>query len=197
MGLIPRDYHNPQHTLSVLFGVREIGERAVDNTKIHSRDIELLEVAAAFHDIEQDMGSGANETQSTQIATHMMTQTGCFEDDEIDLVRAMILSTTVNFDTGFLKQLVLTQFGYPTSIMADADLATLGASTSVYWDAAERLLFELSRTREPSVEQRRAFLENQVLLLENHRFFTEEATSLYSHQPANLGSTRDALRKLA
>src|SRR3990167_4339691 len=180
-------YHSTRHTKYVLEAIRSIGELAVENMRISSTDIGLLEIAAAFHDIEQGLGSRANENASARCAANMMAGTGRFKEGEIDLVWAMILSTKVSFDKGILKQLVLSQqYGYPTHIMADADLATLGALMVIYWDAAERLLFELSRTLEPNIEQRRAFLKNQIRLLEDHRFLTEEAASLYGNQRMNL-----------
>ncbi|KKQ94173.1 MAG: hypothetical protein UT66_C0013G0015 [candidate division CPR2 bacterium GW2011_GWC1_39_9] len=197
-GETPLAYHNPAHVAEVMKAALNIGDLACQHGKIKSSDLDLLAIAAFFHDIEQGMGSGANEDESACIAAEKMRETGAFSDEEIQAVQSMIRSTKVRFDeNGIMHQLVMdVGHGYLPLIMADADLSIMGAAPEVYWDYMEWLLQEMKKTAYPSKEKRRDFLKGIETLLKSHTFFTEEAQALYGRQEENLFVCRKLLAEL-
>jgi predicted metal-dependent HD superfamily phosphohydrolase len=190
-GISPHAYHNGRHSLDVEQAAVAIGIRAVANGKITHKSTTLLEIAPPFHDIEQGLGSGANEIESADIAVEQMEDTGAFEVWEIEAVNQMILSTITTFVDGVMKQSADAEglddeMVYLCRIMADADLATLGAPWETYWNRVEGLQLELLG-EDPTAEARRTFLEGQLRLLQNHVFFTDEARELYPYQADHIG----------
>lgn len=55
-GETPKKYLNLRHSREVLDAATKIAELAVKNGEITNRDIALIRISAAFHDIEQNLG---------------------------------------------------------------------------------------------------------------------------------------------
>src|SRR3989344_1347059 len=151
----PKRYHNRPHSESVLDAAGNITQLAFEAGKIAASDIHLIKIAASFHDIEQDLGSGFNESESARIAEEEMRKTGAFKEEDIQKVKRMILATNIFFENGSLRQSATDE--YPTQIIADADLAHLGQESDIYWKKAKKLLKELKGTDYPSREDEIAF----------------------------------------
>ena len=190
----PKKYHNRPHSEVVLGAARMIARLSLEAGKIAASDIPLVEIAASYHDIQQDLGSGLNEKESARIAAEEMRKTGSFKEEDIQKVKRMILATNVSFENGSLRQSATDE--YPTQIIADADLAHLGQEPSIYWETAKNVLKELKGTDTPSREDEIAFTKGNLTLLENHRFYTEEATRLFPHRQQNIEFTQEHLKSL-
>lgn len=191
----PLAYHNLVHTFEVDGAAHRIGMKAAGNGKITHRLTTLLEIAACFHDIEQDLGSGANEIESARIAVKEMEQTGAFEDREIEAVRRMILATTVRFEDGMLFQSAVAESSDPEvdylcQILADADLASLGSRWDRFFTRMKALEQEMYG-EDQSLEQKNEFLQRQITLLSRHVFYTPEATELFPFQEENAERLRN------
>jgi predicted metal-dependent HD superfamily phosphohydrolase len=177
-GQNPKNYHNLIHTQDVIAAAKQIAQS--------SPDLPLVEIAAAFHDLEQDLGSGPNEKSSAATAAKKMTETGSFTENEIHKVTTMILATTAHFENGTIIQAV-TPGDYLSQILADADLSALGREPTVYWQKTLDLSKEIPNT------DILAFTRLQITLLKNHQFYTAEAAELFPHQQQNLKFIEDRL----
>ncbi len=183
-GDTPKSYHNQIHTQGMMNAARKIAQLALEAGKISDSDILLIEIAASFHEIEQDLGRGLNEKESAKIAEEEMREIGLFGNEDIQKVRAMILATTVYFEAGIMRQSPTEE--YLTQIVADADLSSLGQEQNIYWEEAKGLLKEIKKTDSPSREDEIAFVEKELTILENHQFYTEEARKLFPHKEENI-----------
>ncbi|SRR5258708_26028754 len=183
-GKIPKSYHNRVHTQDVVNASEQIARLSLETSKINDSDIPLIKIAASFHDIEQDLGSGLNEEESSRLAEEEMRKTGLFEEGDILKVKMMILGTKVNFKGGVMKQSATED--YLTQIVADADLSSLGREPHIFWGKAIGLLKEIKNTDTPSREDEIAFAIGEISFLENHQFHTEEANKLFPYKRKNI-----------
>lgn len=89
---------------------------------LRSRDIELIAVAAAFHDAGFITTPSANEPIAAELAALEMRQVG-YADQECALVRQMILDTAlISSPEGLIQSPSTPLSGY----LLDADLSNLG-----------------------------------------------------------------------
>jgi len=193
-GETPKSYHNRVHAQDVLAASRQIAILSLATGKVEASDIPLIEIAAAFHDIEQGLGKGLNEIESARLAEVEMRKDGLFGEKDIQKVKRMILATTVHFKNGIMGQSATEEF--LTQVIADADLSTLGQEASIYWSRAIGLLKEMKGTDDPSKEDLIVFAEGQSAFLANHQFYTEEARKLFAHKQENIEFTRAQLESL-
>lgn len=190
----PKSYHNRVHAQDVLDASRQITKRSLTAGKVETSDIPLVEIAAAFHDIEQDMDGGLNETESARLAEIEMRKNGIFNEEDIQKVRRMILATIIHFDDGIMKQSATEEF--LTQVIADADLSHLGREPNIYWSRAMGLLKEIKGTNDLSKEDTITFAEGQPTFLTNHQFYTEEARRLFAHKQENITFARTQIELL-
>lgn len=190
----PKFYHNLEHTKNVLESARKLAELAIKNGKIKGDDEPLLEMAAAGHDLEQDLGSGKNERESSREIQEEMVKLGIFSREEIQRVDAILLATIFFLEGDLVKQSVTGD--YATKIMADADLCALGQPTEYYWKTAQDFLHEIKGTTEPTLEDQLSWAERQVSLLSGHQYFTEEAKELFPHVQENLVYAKEQVIRL-
>jgi predicted metal-dependent HD superfamily phosphohydrolase len=89
---------------------------------LQSRDIELIAIAAAFHDAGFITSSGPNESIAAELAVAGMRRGG-YSDKECALVRQMILDTAlISSPQGLVQSPSTPLSGY----LLDADLSNLG-----------------------------------------------------------------------
>lgn len=182
-------YHNAEHTQDVISAVTKMGRLGIDGGKIDFPTVDLLRIAAAFHDVEQlEQGEGNNEKESAESAVYAMRTTGMFSTEDHQRVRGFILSTRVYPVDGTIEQ--RSTHDYPTQIMCDADLALLGAEDQMYWQRSMDLLREIKRNDQITPEDVRKFLNSQIALLEHHKFFTSEAAEFFPRQGEHLQQTK-------
>lgn len=181
----PLSYHNLIHTENVMKAAGAIARLAVEAGKIDDSDVTLVEIAAAYHDVEHGLGRGVSEDVSASIAEQQMRKAGVFDGADIAKVVGMIRATKVHFDEAGIMKQAASPDDYLTKIIADADLHLLGSPTEEQHNGAIALLHEISDTDSPTPEQEHAFFQNQLKLFENHEYYTNEAVQLYSYKAVN------------
>lgn len=175
-------YHDTEHTRQVIAATMLLGNLALTRGNITQHESQLLIIAGAFHDVEQGLGSGRNETESASQAENAMRKTGLFTSDDIEKVRTGIMATQVVYDAGHLEQSATDYF---TKLLADADLVSLGSSTEQYWDRTVGLFYEWYGERADDREARIQFMTHQITLLSTHVYYTVEARTIFTNQPFN------------
>ena len=152
-------YHSGQHTLDVINECLELA-----NTDLLSnKQIELLTIAAAFHDsgfLEQREN---NEEIGAAYAEQAMLEDGSYSKEEIEEVKKCILSTNVGPNFSRTAQTELSKY------LLDADLGSLGRE-----DALQKT--ELLAKEENA--DLKTFLNNTLLLMTVHQWLTPAAQKL-------------------
>lgn len=190
----PKFYHNLEHTKNAVEAARMIAELAYENGNIIASEVILTEMAAAGHDLEQDLGSGDNEEESARETALSMEATHEFSIPDVEKVKKMIAATIFFLDGALVKQSVTED--YLTKIMADADLCALGQPTEYYWKTAQDFLHEIKGTATPTLEDQLAWAHRQVSLLSGHQYHTEEARTLFHHLEENLAFAKEQVARL-
>ena len=118
---LPSDlhYHSLQHTCDVL---HEVVNYAVRD-RLADRDIELLAIAAAFHDAGFLVQRFNNESIGAQYAHEAMIESGNYSKYEIETVNRLILDTRMSLTREGLKQVPSCDL---STYLLDADLSNLG-----------------------------------------------------------------------
>lgn len=183
-------YHNRTHTEDVLLASQQIGQRLVRGKKIAPRDLQLLRLAAAFHDDEQDLGKvapGANEFASATIAAKTMQRyPEIFSADDIKRVERAIMATRVKFENGQMVQIV-DRSDVLGLALADADLAHLGRDIGLH----RSMMFDKEMqyragawngdsATDPNPAATEQNLQSSVALLGYHEYFLPQSRTLYS-----------------
>ena len=154
-------YHNLQHTLNVVNAAKEIAAEY----GLKSRELEILEIAAWFHDLGYDLGAEGHEARSAAYAEKFLTQRG-YSQDKISLVNTCILSTRYPQSPESLLE----------KILCDADLSHLGKST--YWDRCGKVRQELALVKNQIMDDHE-WIVFELDFLANQQFHTDVARGLY------------------
>jgi uncharacterized protein len=147
-------YHTADHTKYVIDKAILIGKEE----KIQNYDMELLKIAALFHDMGFLKSRDNHEEVSCEMASQELPYWD-FESSEISQICGMIRSTKI-------PQRPITQLD---KILADADLEYLG--TDLYEEGASRLYSELIFFNPTLTEKE--WLEIQVNFLNSHHYHTD------------------------
>jgi uncharacterized protein len=147
-------YHTADHTKYVIEKAILIGKEE----KIQNYDMELLKVAALFHDMGFLKSRDNHEEVSCEMASQELPYWD-FERNEISQICGMIRSTKI-------PQRPITQLD---KILADADLEYLG--TDLYEEGASMLYRELIYFNPTLTEKE--WLEIQVNFLNSHHYHTD------------------------
>lgn len=156
-------YHSVEHTYDV---VRETVRFALHDG-LDARTIELLAIAAAYHDSGFLVQPDDNEPIGAERACEAMTAAGGYDEAEIALVKNLILDTKlVAIENGILQQQPTTEL---SKYLLDADLSNFGRD-----DFFEKIsLLEKENGREPC-----ALLLATRNLLTHHHFLTPAGNAL-------------------
>lgn len=145
-------YHNAHHTAFVV-------DKAImlaDQHKIKGRDLELIKIAALYHDTGFLISHVNHENLGCQFASEDLQ--GELSRDELDKVCGMITATKIPQRPQNILE----------KIVADADLFYLG--TPNYKKISNRLFLELKHF-DPSINEER-WLEIQIGFLSTHSYHT-------------------------
>jgi predicted metal-dependent HD superfamily phosphohydrolase len=115
-------FHDFSHATHVVEAVTEIGL----GCNVGERELELLQLAAWFHDSGYDQGAEGHEERSCRHAVHYLSKHGV-PDQDMDVITRCIMATKLPFKPKDLLE----------EIICDADLSHLGKKT--YWDRCGRL----------------------------------------------------------
>ncbi|MEL6923781.1 MAG: HD domain-containing protein, partial [Bacteroidota bacterium] len=115
-------YHDLQHTRNVVGAIVEIAE----GYELTNKEMELLKLAAWFHDTGYDKGAKDHEQRSCQYARNFLQQFEYSEED-LDVICGCIMATKLpQSPRNLLEQ-----------IIGDADMSHLGKKN--YWDRCGRV----------------------------------------------------------
>lgn len=153
---IPEEYyyHNYEHTEYILNKVLEIGE----HENCTSAELELLAVAALWHDVGYINVYQGHEEEGCRLAAKHLPEFG-YPQKDIDVVLGMIMATKVPQDPKTKLE----------SIIADADMEYLGTENPR--ELADKLYREL-KTKTPELT-REKWKQTEIDFIENHKYFTE------------------------
>jgi predicted metal-dependent HD superfamily phosphohydrolase len=146
-------YHNYKHTLYVLDIAAEIGRYE----KCTVEELDLIEVAALWHDTGYIKTYKNHEEESCLLARHYLPEYG-FSDKDIDKICGMIMATKIpQSPKNKLEE-----------ILADADLEYLG--TESFHETADDLFRELKFINPLLTEEK--WNQTQISFIQKHHFFT-------------------------
>lgn len=187
----PKAYHNQCHSLDVIEAVTVLGNMAIAGGRIRPADLALLQLAAAFHDAEQNKGAD-NESASAALAAKAIKAGGQFNDQEIMTVQKLIKATRINISARRVKQ----QAGrdYRQQILADADLANLGLDTERYWQSLCNIFVETRQMKGQDNQAFRNYLIERSNFITNHTYLSDEANTAFPNKPANVQFIKDLIR---
>lgn len=154
-------FHDVQHVKNVVEAVQLIGKAC----GVNGRQLELLQMAAWFHDTGYIEGAEGHEERSCKFAVEFFSKHQVLEQ-ELDVITRCIMATKLPFKP---KDLV-------EEIICDADLSHLGKD--IYWDRCGRLRQELLMTRSILMSEQE-WLQFEIDFMSNHQYFTKEAAELY------------------
>jgi len=153
-------YHTPSHTDDVLQEATAFGKA----DRLTEREIELLVVGAAFHDVGFIEKMSGNEVVGARMAGEAMRALGGYSAEEIALVETMIRDTEVKLLPSGPRQVPTTKLSH---YLCDADVSNLGRP-----DFLEKA--ELVR-REVNVPRNEAFFVNLRRFVGGHEWYTPAA----------------------
>jgi hypothetical protein len=182
-GRRPLAYHNEDH----LIDVADAGHPIAKDQNMKPRQYGNYMIALFYHDYEQDYKEPfMNEALSAEKAVAEMRKTRKFENTDYVEVEAMIMATATYMKNGRLYQNVNGLYLPQKKNAADADMASLGRNTDVFWDRALNLYQEWNPGQPLSGPAYERFVRNEVELLRNFRFYTPEAAALFPNREKNL-----------
>ena len=149
-------YHCPEHTLRVI----ERAEFLAKKENLTSSEINLIKVAALYHDAGFLIGRKDHETKSCNLASKELPEFG-FSKEEISIICGMINATRIPQKT----------YNKYDKVVADADLFYLG--TEDYNFYSEKLYLELKHFN-PEITEKE-WLKIQLDFLSTHHFHTAYA----------------------
>lgn len=171
-------YHNLAHTRNVVNAVREIGI----NSEISEADLEIVKIAAWFHDIGHIQVCEGHEEVSAEFANDYLTKIG-YPQDSIKKVMDCILATRIPHNPHNLLE----------EIICDADIIHIGSKD--FFDQSELLRIELERRENKKIPES-AWLNKSLEFLEKNKFFTKFAKIKYDERKnSNLLKVKKKIKK--
>jgi len=146
-------YHNPEHTIYVQEKTLEIGR----HEGCSEDELNLLDIAALWHDTGYTRIYKNHEEQSCQLARQYLTEKG-ISPIEIDQICSIIMATKIP----------QTPKNKLEEIIADADLEYLGTET--FKNKSQDLFHEL-RSLNPSLTKDK-WDQMQISFISKHKYFT-------------------------
>lgn len=153
-------YHNLDHTLRVLDAVEILaaGESVTD-----PEILELLRIAAVYHDCGFLRQYQANESVAAEMASEALPGFG-YSPTQIEFVKRMIMVTVLGAEPADVHE----------RIIKDADFDYLGREG--YWETSLKLKEEWSHVG--MVYTMEDWISLQERFLSGHRFYTQTAIQL-------------------
>jgi predicted metal-dependent HD superfamily phosphohydrolase len=164
--VVPREYvyHDIAHTE----GVVRIANHIATLNGLSMREIELLTIAAWFHDTGYDKGPEGHEQRSWQNAEQFLSNYK-FSPEDLNIIKKCILATKVpQHPTTLLEQ-----------IICDADLSHLGEKT--YWERCSRVREEFV-TIQNRIMNEPEWVDFELNFMLQHRYHTATARELFDER---------------
>ena len=157
-------YHNLRHTLDVVAASKELGAAH----QLHSKEMELLLLAAWFHDVGYDQGPSGHEERSGNQAKEFLKNHN-FEPSDIETIQKIIMATK-------MPQTPKTKL---EKVLCDADMSHLGKK--IYWERCGRIRQELALTINTTMSEPE-WIDFELKFITNHSYHTDIAKSLYTNR---------------
>ncbi len=154
-------YHNLKHTQSVVAACHEISAQY----EIAEDEMEILELAAWFHDTGYDQGSLDHEERSCKYAEKFLLEKN-YNAEKIQHVKECIMATKVPQQPTNLMQ----------AIISDADLSHLGKKA--YWSSSGLFRQELTMVKNINMSEVE-WVDFEIDFIAKHQFHTPVARELY------------------
>ncbi len=172
-------YHSLEHSMSVYEEVSKIA-KAED---INGKKLELLQIAALYHDTGYAQNPSLHEDVSAQLASAFLRNQGS-EETDIQVVQNLILATKLNTKPADHLQ----------EILKDADLAHLGKPN--FLECSLKLKHEKESLISQSLDEK-TWTKNNVAFLEDHKWHTKTAKKMYNKQKKeNLAIEKKTLKAI-
>lgn len=155
-------YHNLSHVLDVLNAAEAIAEAE----KVNQADLELLRIAALFHDSGFMVNPENHEAMGCEIAREFLPGVG-YNDSELEIICSMIMATKIP----------QTPRTHLEEIICDADLDYLGRDD--FYTTGNKVFLELVDRGKMTNEHEWNRL--QVQFLSSHNYFTNTSRTLRKH----------------
>jgi predicted metal-dependent HD superfamily phosphohydrolase len=155
-------FHDFQHTRNVVEAVTDLGEAC----GVSEKELELLQLAAWFHDAGYDKGADEHEERSCRYARKFLSKYHLPEEDLQTIGRCIMATKLPNKPADLLEE-----------IICDADLSHLGKKS--YWDRCGRIRQELLLTKS-LVMSEQEWVEFELDFMNRHRYFTPAAEEVYN-----------------
>jgi putative nucleotidyltransferase with HDIG domain len=154
-------FHDLNHTLAVRDACMKIAERF----ELTEKELEVLELAALFHDVGYTQTYIGHEEVSVEIASKFLQENG-FAPDVVEQVTKCIMVTRM--DRSPENEL--------EKIISDGDLSNLGSPD--FFDLLGKLRYEWEVFKGEKYSDKEWYKLNNTFLKE-HNFFTEAAEEIY------------------
>jgi len=163
---IPQEivFHSLQHTKDVVEASLEIGK----NSGLKEEELEILELAAWFHDLGYSETIQNHEQVSAQIAMDFLSRHH-YDEEKILKVSGCILATKMPQSPKNLME----------KSICDADLLHLGKSD--FFEKTNLLRDELEKVQGEKIK-RKKWMKNNVDFIQTHDFFTDYAKEKYANR---------------
>ena len=155
-------FHDLNHTINVVKASLEIGQ----SIGVSEDELEILQVAAWFHDTGYTEGPKGHEQRSVDFAKEFL-QKKDYQEQKILLVEKCILATFFPHNPEDLLEKVL----------CDADLSHLGKKN--YWDRCGKIRLEMNYTQGKILSDQE-WVDFEIDFLEQHEYFTSVAREMFA-----------------
>jgi len=171
-------YHSTHHTLDVVESANEIASKQ----NFSKEEIEILNIAAWFHDIGYIKGNENHEEEGAKIAEEYLLKNECSTDKINRVVNCILATKMPQRPKNNLEK-----------TLCDADLMHLADSD--YFNKAVLLQKEIEKTKSCKIPEKQ-WLEMNEEFLNNHCFFTNYAKRRYEPRvKKNLKKVKERLKK--
>ncbi len=173
-------YHDLDHTRNVAETTEIIGRAS----NLSNEELEIVIIAAWFHDLGYIEKVEGHEEISAKLAEEFLTKEN-YPIEKIEKIKKCILATKVPQN----PQNILEQ------VICDADLSHLGKKSFKHRNDLFREEFEFYFGRQLTEAE---WLKKSIDFLNKHKFFTEFARREYETQKSkNLEKLKEELRKIS
>lgn len=159
-------FHDFPHTRNVVEAARQIGA----GYDLSEKDMEILQLAAWFHDTGYYKNQDGHEALSCELAEDFLKLCR-YDAGNIEQVKGCIIATRVPQNPRNLLE----------EILCDADLSHLG--NDHYWDRCGRLRQEMLMTRDILMSEQE-WVDFELDFMIGHQYHTDVAREMFSKQKA-------------
>lgn len=170
-------YHNYNHTLKVVYAVKEIIKGEVINTN----DAQLLILSCWFHDAGYINGCLDHEIRGANLAEEFL-QKEDFPKEKIETIKSLILATQLDYEPQTHLE----------KCIKDADFSHLASDNYAMY--AELLRQEITKCQDVEFTDLEWYQKNLDLMVNKHRYYTDYAKENW--QPLKEENILDTLKKI-